>query len=83
MMPDRPNSVRAPLELRGERVLLAAPALTDVDRIAELCRWEGVSRSAASQRGFLRDDWRAGILAGDPRVPAPGWPEFTFVQEAL
>lgn len=207
MMPDRSNSVRAPLELRGERVLLAAPALADVDRIAELCRqpdiaawttipspyrradaesfvtglvpdgwasgrsltwgvreastgtlagmvgldrihdgtaeigfwldsaargcgimsdavalvldhafapppeglgllrvewhafggnaasaavarragfrWEGVSRSAASQRGVLRDDWRAGILASDPREPAPGWPEFTFVQEAL
>lgn len=45
-------------------------------------QFEGVSRLGASQRGVLRDDWQAGLLAGDPRTPSP-WPEFTYVQASV
>lgn len=36
--------------------------------------FEGVARDTLTFRGERRDAWRAGILAGDPRAPQPGWP---------
>lgn len=43
-------------------------------------QWEGVARLGAPHRGVRRDDWQAGLLPTDPRRPASGWPESTFVQ---
>ncbi|MFJ3391403.1 GNAT family N-acetyltransferase [Leifsonia aquatica] len=39
--------------------------------------FEGVSRLGAVHRGRRRDDWQAGLLATDPRVPNDGWPAET------
>ncbi|WP_158862641.1 GNAT family N-acetyltransferase [Leifsonia sp. AG29] len=46
-------------------------------------RFEGSSRLGGVQRGRRRDDWQAGLLASDPRVPADGWPADTLIQVAL
>lgn len=46
-------------------------------------RFEGVARLGAAQRGSRRDDWQAGLLADDPRIPAEGWPDETYVQASL
>lgn len=43
-------------------------------------QFEGVARRGGLQRGVRRDDWRAGLLASDPRTPAGDWPEFTSIQ---
>lgn len=43
-------------------------------------RFEGVARLGATQRGERRDDWQAGLLRDDPRVPAGDWPDATYVQ---
>ncbi|WP_348786769.1 GNAT family protein [Leifsonia sp. NPDC080035] len=42
--------------------------------------WEGRRRLGGVQRGVRRDDWQAGLLAEDPRIPVEGWPEETFRQ---
>ncbi|WP_223694486.1 GNAT family N-acetyltransferase [Leifsonia poae] len=43
-------------------------------------RFEGEHRLGGSQRGRRLDDWQASLLRDDPRTPASGWPEQTFVQ---
>lgn len=42
--------------------------------------WEGRRRLGGVQRGVRRDEWQAGLLAADPRIPVDGWPEETFRQ---
>ncbi|GAA1446827.1 hypothetical protein GCM10009617_29270 [Leifsonia poae] len=43
-------------------------------------RFEGLRRRGGTQRGRRLDDWQAGLLRDDQRVPAAGWPDETFVQ---
>ncbi len=40
--------------------------------------FEGMRRLGAVQRGRRLDDWSASLLAGDPRLPAQGWPVETL-----
>lgn len=43
-------------------------------------RWDGAVPGGAEQRGERRDEWRGVLLPDDPRAPAGGWPDETYVQ---
>jgi RimJ/RimL family protein N-acetyltransferase len=45
-------------------------------------RWDGVVPGGAEQRGERRDEWRGVLLPDDPRAPARGWPDVTYVHAA-
>lgn len=64
------------------RALVGNAASASVARRAGF-RFDGVVPHGAEQRGRRFDEWRGTLLPTDPREPATGWPEATFVQAPL